>query len=423
VSKGIDCLVDLLHQYLVCWYCSYIVMSLLRRPNGDEVAEHYGDYFDINRMGLINRGEKYEVLCRDGLNYIVEVKDFNQKTFHAHLHFPQWKTRFDFRGSLKDVYITDEGKYSREAGITALNTYDFEATANAKRSSQTKKTIPAGTKSTYAANTKYDEDFFSKPRPSWAKKRRSGSDSSQQWDGAQSAQNSSDESSADDKDTPEFSQAWKRQRLIDQLQSDVDNTTVVLADKVPQHALLQNFMQTGSSRSGEAKNMKGLRQSDENKKTVSNAVPSIVKPDPMEIKKDSDPLRVGNNLNGTTSNISTNNNSGSTTHVMNDAHNRTLNTHASTNASTLLKSTSSDRSRLYAQENKGNTIDIPDDIKMLVDALELSYTVDETQKVIEVISAKSINLPRKSQVTLLLKLLQVRRNIDQSILEIINRNV
>lgn len=178
-------------------------MSLLRRPAGDEVAEHYGKYYDVNTLRFIKRGEKYEVLCSDGLNYIVEVKEIDPDTLRVHLHFPNWKNRFDFKGSLKDIYITEEGMYSKEAGITSNNTYDFEGNGmgiSAKRD-RMKRAI-SGAKSSYAANTKYDPDFFSKPRPSWAKKRRmSESDSSQQGDDVQGLANeniSQEDTSSDD---------------------------------------------------------------------------------------------------------------------------------------------------------------------------------------------------------------------------------
>jgi hypothetical protein len=407
-------------------------MSLLRRPNGDEIAEQYGDYFDIKRIELIKCGERYEGLCRDGLNYIVEVKEFNPKTYQGHLHFPQWKTRFDFKGSLKDVYITDEGTYSKDAGITSLNTYDFDVSANAKRSSQPKKSIiPSGAKSTYAANTKYDEDFFSKPRPPWAKKRRSSSDFSRQEDDAQSAHNSSDDSSsADEQGTgrTEFSQTLKRQRLSEQLQSDIDNThagTVVLADKVPQHALLQNFINTVSPRSGEMKSVEGQRQSDDTMKMISNTFPiqPILKLASVDTKKlESDPIRVNNSLNGPTHSSANRNGSDSTAHLLNDGPSRCLAStyNAAPIVSSSLKLSTNERPQPYTQENNGSAAIIPDDIKTLVDTLELSYTVDETQKVIDVIRAKSANLPCKGHVTLLLQLLQVRRNIDQSILEFTN---
>lgn len=153
-------------------------MSVIFRPAGDIVAVNYGPYFDIDRVRRIRRGERYEILCTDGLNYIVEVKFFNPENYQAHLHFCHWKTRFDYKGSLEKAYIAEEGTYSKPSGITPLNTYEFEEELPSKRpqKSNVSSRKPAVPNSAYFVNTKYDDDFFSKPRPSWAKKRRSSGD-------------------------------------------------------------------------------------------------------------------------------------------------------------------------------------------------------------------------------------------------------
>lgn len=149
-------------------------MSLLFRPAGDELAAQYGEYFDLAAMSTITPGGKYEVLCSDGMNYIVEIKHFDPVSFTGHLHFRNWKTRFDYKGSIRDVYMTTEGKYSKDAGITAFNTYETEnGPQSSRRASHVgSRKLPLGEKSSYAANTKYDDDFFAKPRPTWAKRRR-----------------------------------------------------------------------------------------------------------------------------------------------------------------------------------------------------------------------------------------------------------
>ena len=97
-------------------------MSLLIRPNGDEVASYYGPYFSERLISMVSVGDKLEVLCKDGLNYHVEVKYIDGSGF-ATLHFIRWSKSFDWKGSLNNLYLTDLGRYSFCNGITKLNRY------------------------------------------------------------------------------------------------------------------------------------------------------------------------------------------------------------------------------------------------------------------------------------------------------------
>lgn len=149
-------------------------MSVLLRPEGDIVAQNYGEYFSLDRIKNFRKGDRYEVLCRDGLNYIAEVKYFDSGTLQGHLHFLFWKTRFDYKGSFEHVYFTSEGTYSTAAGITVNNQYETlnGTSSKPKQSSKIRRSSNVAN-SSYALNTKYDQDFFAKPRPTWAKKRSS----------------------------------------------------------------------------------------------------------------------------------------------------------------------------------------------------------------------------------------------------------
>jgi hypothetical protein len=66
-----------------------------------------------------------EILCSDGLNYIVQVKEYNEKKDVGHLHFLKWSPKYDYRGSLTKLYLAEEGTYSE--GITSMNNYAFLA--------------------------------------------------------------------------------------------------------------------------------------------------------------------------------------------------------------------------------------------------------------------------------------------------------
>jgi hypothetical protein len=92
---------------------------------------------------------------------------------------------------------------------------------------------------------------------------------------------------------------------------------------------------------------------------------------------------------------------------------------------TILQTTSSSISPTQPEEavtNKPSVI--LEDIKTLVDTLELSYAVDETEKLIGIIRSKASNIPdlgsTRKQIDMLLKLLQVKRNIDESITQLLD---
>ena len=66
-------------------------MSALLRPNGDEIASIYGEYMSKREVRKIQVGEKFDILCSDGLNYHVEVQEIKEgKPSTAKLHFRFW---------------------------------------------------------------------------------------------------------------------------------------------------------------------------------------------------------------------------------------------------------------------------------------------------------------------------------------------
>ncbi|RYG67874.1 hypothetical protein EON64_06470 [archaeon] len=137
------------------------MMSVLLRPAGDPVASSYGNaYLTSKQLLKIKAGDKFEVLCNDNKHYRVEVKEFNPATVEGTLHFCFWKTRFDYQGSLRAVYLSPDGLYS-EGKLSAQNTYLVSLPARpAKRG---KPAVSAGS-AEFAEKTRYPEDFLTKPR-------------------------------------------------------------------------------------------------------------------------------------------------------------------------------------------------------------------------------------------------------------------
>ena len=155
----------------------------------------------------------------DGFNYYVEVKEIDNNTNHAILHFLFWSSKLDFSGSLNDIYLATLGKltnsitlhrltilialyysasacigtYSTEAGILYNNRYPTVLTSSTtssssssrKRDSRSNHSNTSTSSSSTATelilkNTKYPDDFFSKPKPtcigSSSKRRRTSLD-------------------------------------------------------------------------------------------------------------------------------------------------------------------------------------------------------------------------------------------------------
>lgn len=94
-------------------------MSIAKRPSCDVMAKKYGNY-QINAKTL-KAGDKLDVLCTDGINYIVRVESFDHTTGHIHLHFRGWNKHHDYKGPLKDIYVVEEGTFTgRQASIDLM---------------------------------------------------------------------------------------------------------------------------------------------------------------------------------------------------------------------------------------------------------------------------------------------------------------
>ena len=114
-------------------------MSVLTRSKeNDDIAKIYGSYLPVSNVSKMEIGDKLEILCEDGLNYHVEVKEITKpsitnksdkkrssepETVSGHLHFLRWSPKYDYKGSFECLYLAPLGKYSTKEGITKSNTY------------------------------------------------------------------------------------------------------------------------------------------------------------------------------------------------------------------------------------------------------------------------------------------------------------
>lgn len=93
---------------------------MFRGVKGDEVASIYGPYMSPSEQRKIQKGETFDLLCDDGLNYHVEVKEVKENGTGL-LHFRNWSTKWDYKGPLDVLYLAPRGTYSE--GISAQNSY------------------------------------------------------------------------------------------------------------------------------------------------------------------------------------------------------------------------------------------------------------------------------------------------------------
>ena len=139
-------------------------MSALLRPLGDEIATVYGAYKTKKDVKKIVKGDKLDILCSDGLNYHVEVKETGAA---GRLHFRHWSVKHDYIGSFDELYLATQGTYSE--GISAQNTYPTLKGDDKLKSSSITKPVSSNTSTdsrpqNFPSGTRYPEDFLSKPR-------------------------------------------------------------------------------------------------------------------------------------------------------------------------------------------------------------------------------------------------------------------
>lgn len=139
-------------------------MSALLRPLGDEIATVYGAYKTKKDVKRIVKGDKLDILCSDGLNYHVEVKETGAA---GRLHFRHWSVKHDYIGSFDELYLATQGTYSE--GISAQNTYPTLKGDDKSKSSSITKPVSNNSSAdsrpqNFPSGTRYPEDFLSKPR-------------------------------------------------------------------------------------------------------------------------------------------------------------------------------------------------------------------------------------------------------------------
>ena len=136
---------------------------LFRSKENDEIASIYGEYYKPRDIKKITKGDKLDLLCDDGLNYHVDVKEVNHDANTTLLHFCKWSSKYDYKGSLDILYITKIGKFSE--GITLQNNYVFmEKGSGSGDSPGSKVEVEKVARANFEKGKVYSFDYFEKPR-------------------------------------------------------------------------------------------------------------------------------------------------------------------------------------------------------------------------------------------------------------------
>jgi hypothetical protein len=164
-------------------------MSVIFRPAGEEIASYLTDLYNVRYLDPDaldpKPNEKYDVLCSDGLNYVVDVKSYDKKMDYGHFHFVRWPRKSDYQGSFTALYLAREGSFSKLQGISSQNYYPQLVEEAAKEAmskhsrSLSKATAGSASSESSVAHTKghvsikrhsmpsverYPDDYLSKPR-------------------------------------------------------------------------------------------------------------------------------------------------------------------------------------------------------------------------------------------------------------------
>jgi hypothetical protein len=139
-------------------------MSVLRRPDGNDVAATFGEYMSEAEVKNSSPGDKFDVLCEGGIHYEAKIVEIDAQ-FRGRLHFCKWNDKYDQFGSFLDMYLAPVGKYSAGTLNGANQFIDPNDT-----SSRRNRKYPAndgGDKDdgvpSYAEKSRYDDSYLYKP--------------------------------------------------------------------------------------------------------------------------------------------------------------------------------------------------------------------------------------------------------------------
>jgi hypothetical protein len=137
---------------------------LIRNEENDKIAIIYGTYMNKKELKKVIKGDKLDILCIDGLNYMVDVKEIDYLNDTISLHFIKWSKKSDYIGPLFSLYLAKLNEFS--LGISPMNKYSPTLQTGEEKNTtiKTSTSNSSSIRGSLASTTRYPDDFLQKPR-------------------------------------------------------------------------------------------------------------------------------------------------------------------------------------------------------------------------------------------------------------------
>ena len=147
-------------------------MIAVTRPDGDELAKVFNGFLSRTEVRKLEVGDKFPIMCENGDHYLVQIKSIAQGV--AKVHFVGMTNEHFYEGPLQNLYITDEPRHLTRR-IQKKQIYHKEYTT-IRKTKQEEAAPPVKKLSAFHANTRYSDEFLSKPYKTDHRKRRNPGD-------------------------------------------------------------------------------------------------------------------------------------------------------------------------------------------------------------------------------------------------------
>ena len=147
-------------------------MIAVTRPDGDELAKGFNGFLSRTEVRKLEVGDKFPIMCENGDHYLVQIKSIAHGV--AKVHFVGMTNEHFYEGPLQNLYITDEPRHLTRR-IQKKQIYHKEYTT-IRKTKQEEAAPPVKKMSAFHANTRYSDEFLSKPYKTDHRKRRNPGD-------------------------------------------------------------------------------------------------------------------------------------------------------------------------------------------------------------------------------------------------------
>jgi hypothetical protein len=137
--------------------------TLLRSKSNNIIASKFGWEIYLTKMKVrcLKVDDRLLVLCADERHYFVKIVHFDEAHDDIHLHFLFWKDKFDYIGKASKLYLSENNERLTVGMNLSINRY----VCNEKKRDRDQLSLGNDdAKSLKVVRTRYDDNFFKKPR-------------------------------------------------------------------------------------------------------------------------------------------------------------------------------------------------------------------------------------------------------------------